>query len=157
MTARKGHVEKRPETSWNSKELRQAINRKKTFLRTWAVDRLRDHSLSHDVLVLKDACGQTGSGPTCCTNEIVNSYAMSLGHDLKLLFDAELGQLRGLLASSKGHVDRKWTPIDVVREALELLFQVGLRYTSVKHVVSPSHPSNSCSVRKNTIHIFIIH
>ncbi len=59
-------------------------------------------------IVQKDACGQTeSSGPACCTNEIFNSYALSLGTDLKILFDAELNQLKELLESSNKQIDGK--------------------------------------------------
>jgi hypothetical protein len=57
--------------------------------------------------VQKDACGKTGSGPACCTNEIFNSYALSLGTDLKTLFDAELDQLTQLLSFSNKEIDSK--------------------------------------------------
>ncbi len=53
----------------------------------------------------KDACGQTGPGPACCTNEIFNSYAISLGTDLKTLFDAELDQLIQLFSMSTREID----------------------------------------------------
>jgi len=56
----------------------------------------------------KDACGQTGnSGPACCTNEIFNSYASSLGADLKILSDAELNQLKKLLEFSNKRINGK--------------------------------------------------
>jgi hypothetical protein len=57
--------------------------------------------------VQKDACGQTGPGPACCTNEIFNSYAISLGTDLKTLFDAELDQLTQLFSMSNREIDSK--------------------------------------------------
>ena len=58
-------------------------------------------------LVQKDACGHTGPGPACCTNEVVGSYALSLGHDMKRLFDGELNEVKQLLVTSKKHVERK--------------------------------------------------
>ncbi len=59
-------------------------------------------------LAQKDACGQTGiHGPACCTNEIFNSYAISLGTDLKNLFDIELGQLKDVLTLSNNQIDSK--------------------------------------------------
>ena len=58
-------------------------------------------------LVQRDACGQLGNGPACCTHEIVDSYALSLGIELKILFDAELSRLSMLFLSSKQQIDGK--------------------------------------------------
>jgi hypothetical protein len=58
-------------------------------------------------LVQKDACGQIGSGPACCTHEIMNSYASTLGIELKTLFDTELSHLIRLLSTSKQQIDGK--------------------------------------------------
>lgn len=53
-----------------------------------------------------DACGQTKSGPACCTNEIFNSYAYSLSSDLKLLFDDKLNELANGLSLANKQTDR---------------------------------------------------
>jgi hypothetical protein len=58
-------------------------------------------------LVQKDACGQIDSGPACCTDEIMNSYALSLGTELKTLFDNELSHLTKLLSISKEQIEGK--------------------------------------------------
>lgn len=60
-------------------------------------------------LAQKDACGLTPStGPACCTNEVFDSYGLSLGNDLKALFDIELDQLKQLLTISNKQIDRKY-------------------------------------------------
>jgi len=59
-------------------------------------------------IVQKDACGQIVSGsPACCTNEIFNSYTLSLGTDLKTLFDIELDQLKQVLTLSNEKIEGK--------------------------------------------------
>ena len=62
---------------------------------------------SSSSLVQRDACGQLGNGPACCTHEIVDSYALSLGIELKILFDSELSRLSMLFLSSKQQIDGK--------------------------------------------------
>ncbi len=52
-------------------------------------------------IVQKDACGQINSGPACCTDEILNSYASSLGDDLKSLSDSELIHITRIFAIAK--------------------------------------------------------
>jgi hypothetical protein len=59
-------------------------------------------------LVQKDACGQITSGPACCTNEIMNSYASSLGDDLKNLFDSELIHISRIFSIAKQQSDGKY-------------------------------------------------
>lgn len=78
------------------------ISRSKTDVFTTQIGRLF-------VLLLgpKDACGQIGSSPVCCTYDIVNSYAISLGIELKLMADVELNRLTVLLLSSKQQIDGK--------------------------------------------------
>ena len=76
--------------------------RRRMFLRV----RSRDCFLL--LLGPKDACGQIGSSPVCCTYDIVNSYAISLGIELKLMVDVELNRLTVLLLSSKQQIDGKW-------------------------------------------------
>ena len=58
-------------------------------------------------LVQRDACGQLGNGPACCTHEIIDSYALSLGIELKISFDSELSRLSMLFVSSKQQIDGK--------------------------------------------------
>lgn len=49
----------------------------------------------------KDACGhQPSKGPACCTNELFDSYATSLGNELKTLSDKHLNQLKQLMSTS---------------------------------------------------------
>ncbi len=58
-------------------------------------------------LVQKDACGQINSGPACCTYEVMNSYASSLGDELKTLFDSELIHLTRIFSIAKQQTDGK--------------------------------------------------
>ncbi|CAF1103955.1 unnamed protein product [Adineta steineri] len=53
----------------------------------------------------KDACGQIGIGPACCTNEILNSYAVPFGTELQALYDTELNHLARTLTKSKQQID----------------------------------------------------
>ena len=57
------------------------------------------------LLVQRDACGQIGSGPACCTHEIMNSYAMSYGMALQRLVDAEMARVSRLLSASREQVN----------------------------------------------------
>ena len=55
-------------------------------------------------IVQKDACGQIGVGPACCTEDIVNSYATPLGAELQSIIDGQLDNLTSLLTTSKQHI-----------------------------------------------------
>ncbi len=55
----------------------------------------------------KDVCGKFGSGPNCCTDEILNSYATLLSDDLKRRLDSELIHLSRIFAVAKQQTDGK--------------------------------------------------
>lgn len=60
-------------------------------------------------LVQEDACGQVNSGPACCTNEIMNSYALSLGDDFVKSIDIELVHISRIFAIARQQTDGEFT------------------------------------------------
>jgi hypothetical protein len=67
-------------------------------------------------LAQKDACGQSIlNSPACCTNEIFNSYAITLGNDLKKLSDTKLTELKNLLFASNQEIDCKFNDFNSIQ------------------------------------------
>ncbi|CAF2721693.1 unnamed protein product [Rotaria sp. Silwood2] len=115
--------------------------------------------------VQKDACGQTGSGPACCTNEIFNSYAFSLANDLKNLFDTKLDQLTQFLSLSNKKLDNRIK--EYIREfrhitisSLETLFGTKEYHLNIQHSISTlfnilgDHQSTVDDVSKSAVNLF---
>ncbi|CAF1209765.1 unnamed protein product [Rotaria sordida] len=115
--------------------------------------------------VQKDACGQIDIGPACCTHEIMNSYATSLGNELKNILDAELNNLTKLLSVSKQQID-SWSKEYIMElhhltvSSLETLFGTKEYRLNIDHSVSTlfNTLSNSHSsvddVSKSTVNLF---
>ncbi|CAF5012103.1 unnamed protein product [Rotaria sp. Silwood1] len=76
------------------------INKRLISYITWT-----EKLASSQYKVQKDACGQIGIGPACCTHEIINSYATSLTNEFKKILDVELNTLTTLLSKSKQQID----------------------------------------------------
>ncbi|CAF3803762.1 unnamed protein product [Adineta steineri] len=106
-----------------------------------------------------------GSGPACCTNEIFNSYALSLSNDLKILFDDKLSQLPKLLSESNRKIGI-WTK-EYLKEShrltilsLETLFGEIEYHTNIHHTLTTlfnilgNHQSTGDDVSKSTINLF---
>ncbi|UJR31829.1 hypothetical protein I4U23_019306 [Adineta vaga] len=115
--------------------------------------------------VQKDACGQTGLGPACCTNEIFNSYTITLGKDLKNLFDAELNQIKELLFNTNKRLDI-WSKEylsesrRITISSLESIFGTKEYHSNIHHILTTlfnflgHHRSSIDDVSKATNQLF---
>ncbi|CAF3338000.1 unnamed protein product [Rotaria sp. Silwood2] len=136
------------------------INKRLTPYITWT-----EKLASSQYKVHKDACGQIGIGPACCTHDIMNSYATSLGTKSKNILDAELNNLTMFLSISKQQIDT-WSKEYITESrrltisSLETLFGIKEYRLNIDQSVSilfdtlsNSHSSVD-AVSKSTIDLF---